>query len=63
MSKLSKEENDMSDLTRLLQEREQIEVMMEVMQLPSSQDELRKRLDEVNRKIAMLENEQEDNDE
>lgn len=53
----------MSDLTRLLQEREQIEVMMEVMQLPSSQDELRKRLDEVNRKIAILENEQEDNDE
>jgi tetrahydromethanopterin S-methyltransferase subunit G len=53
----------MSDLTRLLQEREQIEVMMEVMQLPSSQDELRKRLDEVNRKITMLENEQEDNDE
>lgn len=53
----------MSDLKRLYSEREQIEVMMEVMQLPSSQDELRERLDEVNRKIAALENEQEDNDE
>ena len=53
----------MSDLKRLLQEREQIEVMMEVMQLPSSQETLKERLDEVNRKIAALENEQEDNDE
>lgn len=53
----------MSDLKRLYAEREQIEVMMEVMQLPSSQDVLKERLDEVNRKIAALENEQEDNDE
>lgn len=53
----------MSDLTRLYREREQIEVMMEVMQLPSSQETLKERLDEVNRKIAALENEQEDNDE
>lgn len=53
----------MSDLTRLYNEREQIEVMMEVCLLPSSQDTLRERLDEVNRKIAILENEQEDNDE
>lgn len=40
----------MSDLTRLYNEREQIEVMMEVCLLPSSQDTLRERLDEVNRK-------------
>jgi len=53
----------MSDLTRLYNEREQIEVMMEVCLRPSSQDTLRERLDEVNRKIAILENEQEDNDE
>lgn len=53
----------MSDLTRLYREREQIEVMIEVMQLPSSQETLKERFDEVNRKIAALENEQEDNDE
>lgn len=53
----------MDDLTRLYNTREQIEIMMETCAHPSSQDKLKERLDEVNRQIVMLENEQEDNDE
>ncbi len=53
----------MDDLTRLYNTREQIEIMMEICVHPSSQDELKERLDEVNRQIVMLENEQEENNE
>lgn len=53
----------MDDLTRLYNTREQIEIMMETCMHPSSQDELKERLDEVNRQIVTLENEQEENNE
>ena len=53
----------MDDLTRLYNTRDQIEIMMEICVHPSSQDELKERLDEVNRQIVMLENEQEENNE
>lgn len=49
----------MSDLNNLLNERMEIETMMEICLQPSSQEELKRRLDEVNRKIASLEEEEE----
>lgn len=53
----------MDDLTRLYSEREELEIMMETCTHPSSQDELKERLDEVNRQIVAIENEQEENNE
>lgn len=53
----------MDDLARLYNAREQLEIMMETCAHPSSQDELKERLDEVNRQIVILENEQEENNE
>lgn len=53
----------MDDLARLYNAREELEIMIETCRHPSSQDQLKERLDEVNRQIVMLENEQEENHE
>lgn len=53
----------MDDLARLYNAREELEIMMEICSNPSSHDQLKERLDEVNRQIVMLENEQEENHE
>jgi hypothetical protein len=53
----------MDDLARLYIAREELEIMMEECRHPSSQDQLKERLDEVNRQIVILENEQEENHE
>jgi hypothetical protein len=53
----------MDDLARLYNAREELEIMIETCRHPSSQDQLKERLDEVNRQIVILENEQEENHE
>lgn len=54
-----KKVNDMDDLARLYNAREQLEIMMEQCPHSSTQDEIRKKLDDLNRQIATLEMEDE----
>lgn len=49
----------MDDLARLYSIREQLEIMMEQCPHSSTQDEIRKNLDDLNRQIAALEMEDE----
>lgn len=49
----------MDDLARLYNAREQLEIMMEQRPHSSTQDEIRKNLDDLNRQIAALEMEDE----